>query len=51
MADSDEKRKERYRRYNASAKGQARKRRYENAHPERKERWSEIMRIKARDRR
>ncbi len=55
------KRQERQRRYNASAKGksrtaryeetskaQARKKRYEDAHPERKERWSPLMHIKAR---
>lgn len=38
-------------RYNGSAKGQARNRKYEDAHPERKERWSVIMEVKARDRR
>jgi len=48
---STEKRLTRYRRYNDSTKGQERRKRYEAKHPERKERWSEIMRIKARDRR
>jgi hypothetical protein len=36
---SDEKRLEKYRRYNQSAKGRARDKRYEQKHPERKERW------------
>jgi hypothetical protein len=40
-----------YARYNASRKGQARKKKYEDAHPERKERWSPIMVAKAYDRR
>lgn len=49
MAD-DEKRKERHRRYNRSAKGQARNKRYEAKHPERKQRWSPLMAIKAKRR-
>jgi hypothetical protein len=40
-----------YARYNASRKGQARRKKYEEAHPERKERWSPIMFATARDRR
>lgn len=51
--DEDERRRRRlesYKRYNDSLKGERRRRRYENQHPERRERWSEIMRIKARDR-
>lgn len=49
---TDEERRERtrakHRRYNLSAKGQARNRRYEMAHPERKSRWDIIMEIRAR---
>jgi hypothetical protein len=33
--------------YNRSAKGQARNKRYEEAHPERKNRWDPIMRLRA----
>lgn len=39
---------EKYRRYNASSKGQARRKTYEDAHPERRERWSPIMLRRAR---
>ena len=39
----------RHTRYNNSVKGKARRARYEEKHPERKQ-WSEIMRIKARRR-
>jgi hypothetical protein len=39
-----------YARYNASAKGRARNKKYEDAHPERKTRWAPIMTIKAMDR-
>ncbi len=39
-----------YARYNASAKGKARRKRYEDAHPERATRWSPLMAAKARDR-
>jgi hypothetical protein len=39
---TDEKRREWHRRYNVSAKGQARNKRYEAKHPERKIRWSPI---------
>jgi hypothetical protein len=42
-----DKNSERHRRYNRSVKGQARYKRYEQKHPERKERWSEIMRVRA----
>jgi hypothetical protein len=49
--NSEEKRRERYRRYNMSAKGQARRKKYEAAHPERATRWSPIMLMKGRDRR
>ena len=45
---SEEKRLERYRRYNHSSKGQARDKKYEDAHPERRERWAPIMLLKAR---
>jgi hypothetical protein len=45
---SEEKRLERYRRYNQSKKGQARDKKYEDAHPERRERWAPIMILKAR---
>lgn len=41
---------EKYTKYNASVKGQARHKKYEAAHPERATRWSPIMIIKARDR-
>ena len=44
----EEKRLEKYRRYNMSAKGRARREKYEKAHPERAERWAPIMLIKAR---
>jgi hypothetical protein len=37
----EEKRLEKYRRYNQSAKGRARDKRYEQKHPERKIRWEE----------
>src|SRR5580692_10391913 len=47
----EEKRKERHRRYNRSLKGQARSKKYEDRHPERRERWSPIMELKARDKR
>jgi hypothetical protein len=49
MADKDKVRAK-HAKYNGSAKGQARNRRYEEAHPERKTRWAPIMIIKARDR-
>lgn len=39
---------DRWRRYNRSAKGLARYRRYEEKHPERAKEWSELMLIKAR---
>lgn len=42
-ADAGEKRRARHARYNASAKGHARNRRYEEAHPERRNRWSTGM--------
>jgi hypothetical protein len=45
---SEEKRKERYRRYNQSKKGKKRYKKYEDAHPERQTRWSPIMQIRAR---
>jgi hypothetical protein len=49
--DSKERRrKARYQRYNSSAKGQQRRKRYEEKHPERKAKWSELMQAKARDR-
>jgi hypothetical protein len=51
VTTSDELRLERHRRYNLSVKGQKRRQRYEAKHPERKERWSPIMLIKARDKR
>jgi hypothetical protein len=38
---ADEKRRERHKRYNQSAKGQKRNKRYEAKHPERKIRWEE----------
>lgn len=44
MADPDQLRLDRYRRYNASAKGQRRHKRYENAHPERADRWKPLER-------
>lgn len=37
----------RWARYNASPKGRARRDRYEAAHPERRNRWDVIMRIRA----
>ena len=40
--DRAAKRREKYRRYNSSAKGQARNLRYEAKHPERAVRWSPI---------
>ena len=43
-----EERREQHRRYNQSLKGQARLKRYEDKHPERKERWSPVMRLRAR---
>jgi hypothetical protein len=46
----EERRKARYERYNRSTKGQARDKRYEAAHPERAQRWSPIMKLKARER-
>jgi hypothetical protein len=46
----EDRRKEKHYRYNQSAKGQARNRRYEQKHPERKTRWAPIMFIKARTR-
>jgi hypothetical protein len=39
-----------YARYNKSRKGQARRKKYEAAHPERATRWAPIMAIKAMDR-
>ena len=39
MAADKDKALARHKRYNQSAKGQARNRRYEEAHPERKLRW------------
>lgn len=39
---------DRYARYNASTKGRARRDRYEQKHPERRQRWDVIMRIRAR---
>jgi len=36
---AEEKRRESWRRYNTSVKGQLRNRRYEEKHPERKLRW------------
>jgi hypothetical protein len=42
MMTAAEKRREYHRRYNASAKGQARNKRYEEKHPERRIRWSPI---------
>jgi hypothetical protein len=39
-----------YKKYNDSEKGAARRKRYEDKHPERKEQWSELMRAKARRR-
>lgn len=50
MPNDREKYLERQRRYNNSIKGKERRDRYESAHPERKERWSVIMNIKARRR-
>ncbi len=44
----EEKRLEKYRRYNMSSKGRARRERYEAKHPERRERLAPIMLIKAR---
>lgn len=43
MAENPDKRKARQKRYNQSAKGQQRDRRYEENHPERKQRWSKGM--------
>lgn len=40
----EERRLDRYRRYNASLKGQRRHFRYEAAHPERKTRWAPLVR-------
>jgi len=48
---TDQQRLAKYARYNASEKGQARRKRYEDKHPERRERWSVIMRLKAYDKR
>ncbi len=48
---SKEKRLARHARYNRSIKGAARYKRYEDKHPERKERWSPLMLQKARDKR
>jgi hypothetical protein len=48
MAETSEKRLASYRRYNTSKKGQDRNRKYEDAHPARRTRWSEIMIIKGR---
>jgi hypothetical protein len=47
-ADPDAARLDKYRRYNNSAKGQRRHKRYEARHPERKERWSAGMIAKGR---
>lgn len=41
---SEEKRLARYRRYNESAGGRARREKYEAAHPERKDRWAPMER-------
>jgi len=41
--EASDKGKARRERYEATAKAQARKKRYEQAHPERKERWSVIL--------
>jgi hypothetical protein len=43
-----EKARARYARYNNSAKGMARRRRYEEKHPERAVAWSKLMELKAR---
>lgn len=40
---SQDKRLARYRRYNASRKGQERHKRYEAKHPERSQTWSPLM--------
>jgi hypothetical protein len=40
----EEKRRESHRRYNISAKGQGRNKRYEAKHPERKVRWGPVYR-------
>ncbi len=45
---SEQKRLEKHRKYNLSVKGQARYKRYEDKHPERRERWSPIMALRAR---
>ena len=37
-----------YARYNASSKGQARRKIYEDAHPERATQWGVLMHIRAR---
>lgn len=39
----EERRLERYRKYNNTSKGQARRKRYEAAHPERATRWPPVM--------
>jgi hypothetical protein len=44
---SAEKRRASHRKYNQSVKGQARYQRYEAAHPERRERWSPLMVLRA----
>jgi hypothetical protein len=42
-----EKARARHRRYNLTIKGAERYKRYEEKHPERKERWSKLMEAKA----
>jgi hypothetical protein len=51
MTDEERKaaRRAAYEKYNRSAKGAARYKRYEDAHPERAARWSLIMRLRAGD--
>lgn len=55
MSMTDEERREHrldtYRKYNLSVKGAARRKRYDDLHPERAERWSPLMQMKARDKR
>jgi hypothetical protein len=48
MTEQDDRRRDKYRRYNASTKGQARHQRYEEKHPERRGRWSSGMIAKGR---
>jgi hypothetical protein len=42
----EERRLAKYRRYNASKKGQDRDKKYEDAHPERAQRWSVEMALR-----